>query len=75
MNVNYLASSALQATYSTVPIQIYLYQGQTNNLWKMTETYSDPISANANMQLMTRQQLEHIEGYNQSRITWTSLPN
>lgn len=68
MNVNYLASSALQATYSTVPIAIYLFTGQTNTLGTMTETYSAPVTVQANMQLMTNQQLQHVEGYNQTKV-------
>lgn len=68
MNVNYIASSALQATYSTVTVQIYIYTGQTNTLGTLTETYADPISAQANVQLMTNQQLEHIEGYNNTKV-------
>lgn len=68
MNVNYLASSALQATYSVVPVQWYSYAGQTNTLGTLTVTYNEPITINANIQLMTSQQLEHVEGYNQTKI-------
>ncbi len=68
MNVNYLASSTLQATYSTVPISIYIYSGQTNTLGTISETYASAINVQANMQLMTNQQLQHIEGYNQTKV-------
>lgn len=68
MNVNYLASSALQATYSTITISIYIFTGQTNTLGTITKTYASPITAQANMQLMTNQQLQHIEGYNQTKV-------
>lgn len=68
MNVNYLASSALQATYSVIPVQWYAYSGQTNTLGTLAVTYASPVTLNANVQLMTRQQLRHIEGYNQTKI-------
>lgn len=68
MNVNYIASTALQATYSQVTVQIYIFMGQTNTLGALTETYATPLSAQANVQLMTNQQLQHIEGYNQTKI-------
>lgn len=68
LNVNYIASTALQATYDMVPIQVYTFLGQTNTLGTITETYNEPISVMANMQLMTNQQLQHIEGYNQTKV-------
>lgn len=68
MNVNYIASSALQATYSTVPVAIYTFLGQANVMGTVTPTYNAPVNVMANMQLMTNQQLEHVEGYNQTKV-------
>lgn len=68
MNLNYLASSCLNSVYSKVDINLFLYQGQTNNMGVVSISYSDPISLKANMQLMTNQQLEHVEGYNQTKV-------
>lgn len=68
MNVNYIASSSLQATYSTVTALVYIYSGQTNVMGTVSTTYASPITVQANVQLMTNQQLEHIEGYNQTKI-------
>lgn len=68
MNVNYLASSALQVTYPMVTIQVYTFASQANVLGTITPVYNSPVTMQANVQLMNRQELEHIEGYNQTKI-------
>ncbi len=68
MNVNYIASSFLQAVYQKVQIQLFLFLSQTNSFGIVQTQYSLPINIDANVQLMTNQQLEHVDGYNQTKI-------
>ncbi len=68
MNVNYIASSFLQAIYQKVQIQLFLFLSQTNSFGIVQTQYSLPINIDANVQLMTNQQLEHVDGYNQTKI-------
>lgn len=68
LNVNYIASMALQATYDIVSIQYYQFSGQTNTLGTITENYNSPLTLNANVQLANNQELQHIEGYNATKI-------
>lgn len=68
LNVNYIASMALQATYDIVSIQYYQFSGQTNTLGTITENYNSPLILNANVQLANNQELQHIEGYNATKI-------
>lgn len=68
MNVNYIASSFLQAVYQKVQIQLFLFLSQTNLFGIVQTQYSLPINIDANVQLMTNQQLEHVDGYNQTKI-------
>jgi hypothetical protein len=68
MNVNYLASSCLNATYRTIPVQYYKYTGQANTLGIINTTYDAPITLNANIQLVDKQKLIHADYYNATTI-------
>jgi hypothetical protein len=68
MNVNYLASSCLNATYKTIPVQYYKFTGQTNTLGIISATYAAPITLNANIQLVDKQKLIHANYYNATTI-------
>lgn len=68
MNLNYLASGCLQATYNTIPVEYYQYTGQTNTLGTITSTYATPIILDANIQLVDKQKLIHADYYNATII-------
>lgn len=68
LNVNYIASGSLQATYDKVLINLRLFLAQTNTLGSIANTYTNLDNIYANMQLANKQTLQHIEGYNQTKI-------
>jgi hypothetical protein len=68
MNLNYLASELVEATYPSVEIDIYTYVGQTNNLGDVTVIYSTPVTVEANVQLADRQKIQAIDGYSATTI-------
>lgn len=68
MNVNYLASSCLQATYNTMQVQYYQYTGQNNVMGTVTPTYALPITLDANIQLVDKQKLKHHSYYQETTI-------
>ena len=68
LNLNYIASGALQATYNIVSVQLYTFLAQVNTLGILSVTYNAPLTINANVQLANNQELQHIEGYNATKI-------
>lgn len=68
LNVNYIASTALEATYDRVPVQLYTFLSQMNTLGIMTVTFNAPFTIHANIQLANAQELQHIDGYNATKI-------
>lgn len=68
MNLNYLASGCLQATYRTVDVQYYQFLSQANVLGTVTPTYAAPVTVAANIQLVDKQKLIHKDYYNSTTI-------
>ena len=68
MNINYLASGCLNATYRVVPVAYYQSTGKTNVLGTVAPAYASPITLNANIQLVDKQKLQHKDYYNATTI-------
>ena len=68
LNVNYIASGALQAIYDPVPVDLYTFLAQANVMGIIAPTYNLPVTINANVQLASPQELRHIDGYNATKI-------
>lgn len=68
MNLNYLASGCLQASYRTVNVLYYQFLSQVNVLGTVTPTYADPVTVAANIQLVDKQKLIHKDYYNSTTI-------
>jgi hypothetical protein len=68
LNLNYLASGALQAIYDKVSIDLKLFSEQSNSFGTITNTYTTIENIYANMQLANKQTLQQIDGYNQTKI-------
>lgn len=68
LNLNYLVSEALQPVYPQVTIQVFKYLGQVNNLGTITTSYAAPFTITANVQLVDKQRLTEMAGYNKNTI-------
>ena len=68
LNVNYIASTSLEAIYDRVEVQVYTYLGQTNTYGVVSVTYNAPFTIHANIQLASNQELRHLDGYNSTKI-------
>jgi len=68
INLNYISSTALTATYPIITVTLNIFNGQTNVLGTITPTYTQFTNISANVQLLNSQELKHIDGYNSTKV-------
>lgn len=63
MNLDRMCFGAIGGVVRRIPIQIYVYNGQTVDASGIAvASYATPLSTTAQVQLTSRQTLKHIEG-------------